>query len=331
VQWGMWPMGGAWLCLHLWDRYAFDGDRERLARDYPVMRGAAEFFLATLVKDPNTGYLVTCPSMSPENIIPGFKDTSTCAGPTMDMSIIRDLFAAVGEAAAALGKDPELREQLAKTRERLAPLKVGKAGQLQEWQEDWDLEAPERTHRHVSHLFALHPSAQVSPVSTPGLAKAARKTLELRGDDGTGWSLAWKINFWARLHDGERVARLLGMLLSPGRTYPNLFDAHPPFQIDGNFGGANGILEALVQSHIRDANGGYIVHLLPALPAQWPAGAVAGLRARGGVVVDMEWRGGKLAQARLTASRSGSYRVRIGSAERTVELRAGEPAEIRPQ
>ncbi|MEK7475728.1 MAG: glycoside hydrolase family 95 protein [Candidatus Coatesbacteria bacterium] len=328
ARWGLWPMGGAWLCLHLWQRWLYGGDRTALARDYPVLKGAAEFFLDTLVKDPRTGFLVTCPSLSPENAIPGQADTALCAGPSMDMSILRDLFDAVAGASRVLERDVAFRAKVLDARARLAPLAIGKAGQLQEWQEDWDLEAPERGHRHVSHLFALHPSAQITLLATPDLAAAARKSLELRGDAGTGWSLAWKVNFWARLHDGERSHRLLAMLLQPERSYPNLFDAHPPFQIDGNFGGAAGILEMLVQSHALDGRGGFVIHLLPALPPAWPSGSVRGLRARGGVLVDLDWEAGRLARAVLTAKERRDQAVRVGGVTRRVILEPGIPTEV---
>ncbi len=322
VFWGMWPSGGAWLSLTCWDHYEFTRDREELARNYPAMKGAAEFFLETLVEEPKRGWLVTCPSNSPENAHhPG---VSICAGPTMDMQILRDLFDAVGRASEVLGRDPELRERVKAARARLAPMQIGKLGQLQEWLEDWDADAPERSHRHVSHLYGLHPSNQITRRGTPDLFAAARKTLELRGDAGTGWSLAWKINFWARLEDGDRAHKLHSDLLSPGRTAPNLFDLHPPFQIDGNFGATNGIAEMLVQSHTGE------LHLLPALPTAWPNGSVTGLRARGGFVVDLTWRGGRLESAVIESLAGEPCSVRLGEQTTRFETGRGKRYRIGP-
>lgn len=316
AEWGLWPMGGAWLSLHLWDYYQFTLSRSHLERAYPVLKGAAQFFIETLVRDPHTGHWVTCPSISPENQHPF--GTALCAGPTMDAAILRDLFGATAEAARILGCDPDFRQQLLGMRADLAPYRVGKAGQLQEWQADWDLDVAEPQHRHVSHLFGLHPSAQISPTTTPELAAAARKTLELRGDEATGWSLAWKVNFWARLLDGERAHALLKLLLSPDRSYTNLFDAHPPFQIDGNFGGAAGILEMLVQSQRGR------LHLLPALPKAWPEGRLRGAMARGGLTVDLAWQNHELIEAVVTSVIAQTIELRVGAnAPKSVVLEAG--------
>jgi alpha-L-fucosidase 2 len=303
-HWGMWPCGGAWLATHLWEHFAYTGDRAFLGKAYPVLKGAARFFLDALVEEPKHKWLVTAPSVSPENGHPF--GTSVCAGPTMDMQIIRDLFTHCIDASTILGTDAAFRDEVTKIRGRLAPMQVGAAGQLQEWLEDWDLKAPERHHRHVSHLYGLFPSDQITRRATPELFAAAKKTLELRGDGGTGWSLGWKVNFWARLEDGDHSHKMLSILISPGRTYPNLFDAHPPFQIDGNFGGCSGIIQMLLQC--RD---GEIV-LLPALPAAWPGGRVTGLCAKGAFELDIAWKGGKLDGVTLRSKRGNAAKVRYG-------------------
>ncbi|MBL1066905.1 glycoside hydrolase N-terminal domain-containing protein [Streptomyces sp. 7-21] len=302
--WGMWPTGGAWLALQIWEHYRFTGDLGALRARYPALRGAAQFFADTLVTDPNTGYLVTCPSSSPENA--HHPDVSICAGPTMDAQILRDLFTAVAAASELLETDAEFRATVRELARRLPPTRIGSQGQIQEWQEDWDAGAPEQNHRHVSHLYGLHPSNQITPEGTPELAEAARVTLEQRGDAGTGWSLAWKINFWARLWDGARSFQLLRDQLTPDRTAPNLFCLHPPFQIDGNFGATAGITEWLVQSHTD------VLRLLPALPPELPEGQVTGLRARGGETVDLTWRDGQLTRAAVHAGRTRTLRVAAG-------------------
>jgi alpha-L-fucosidase 2 len=315
---GMWPTGGAWLCQHLWEHYLYTKDRKYLARVYPAMKGASEFFLDTLVEEPAHRWLITSPSLSPENRHQF--GTSIAAGPAMDTEILRDLFANTRQAAEILGVDREMREQLAASRARLAPSQIGKAGQLQEWLEDWDMSVPDIHHRHVSHLYAMFPSDQITLRGTPELAAAARKSLEIRGDEATGWGLGWRLNLWARLHDAEHAHGILTRLLRPDRTYPNMFDSHPPFQIDGNFGGTSGIAEMLLQSH------GGEIELLPALPRAWPDGSVKGLRARGGVEVDLIWRGGRLAAGELRATvENGTARLRYGTDTREVSLRKDQP------
>jgi alpha-L-fucosidase 2 len=286
-NWGMWPCGGAWLCMTLWDHYEYAPDDAFLRRIYPLLKGAALFFVDTLVEDKAGRGLVTSPSISPENEHhPG---VAVCAGPAMDRQIVRDLFGWTLQAHARLQDgDAAFAKTLAGMRARLAPDRVGAQGQLQEWLEDWDAQAPEQHHRHVSHLYAVYPSAQINVRDTPALVQAAKVVLNKRGDMSTGWATAWRLALWARMGDGEHAYAILRGLLGPVRTYPNMFDAHPPFQIDGNFGGAAGILEMLVQSW------GGEVRILPALPRAWTEGVLRGVRARGGLELDLEWTGGRM-------------------------------------
>jgi alpha-L-fucosidase 2 len=332
---GIWPMGAAWLCQHPYEHYLFSGDREFLAaRAYPLMKGAARFILDFLIEapvgTPGAGRLVTSPSHSPENsfILPDGKQSSFTYACTMDLEIVHDLLTNCIEAATILDTDADFRKECESALKRLAPLQVSKTdGRLLEWIEEYKETDPH--HRHTSHLFGLHPGRQITVATTPDLAAAARKTLEVRGDGGTGWSMAWKVNFWARLHDGDHAHVLLSNLLSRG-TLPNLFDTHSPFQIDGNFGGTSGIAEMLLQSHARTEKGAFIIDLLPALPKAWPTGSVKGLRARGGVTVDIAWKEGRLTEARLMPSASGPLHLRYGDKTATVDSRAGQVLVLGP-
>lgn len=346
LPWGIWFSGSAWMCQHLWEHYAFGRDLDYLRSVYPTLKGAAEFWLANLVEGAD-GKLITSPSTSPENEFrteSGMR-SSICEGATMEKSIVWDLLTNTAQAAALLGDDA-FHQKVAEARDRIRPPQIGRHGQIMEWSGDWD--NPKDEHRHVSHLFGLHPGHEITALGTPALAEAAKVTLKQRGDDGTGWSLAWKINFWARLRDGDHAHMLMGnqlrytenlktVMQHAGGTYPNLFDAHPPFQIDGNFGFLSGVNEMLLQSQERYVDPAsadqdrYYIDLLPALPKAWANGSVLGLRARGGFTIDMSWRNGGLATVRFSnpGKTTAVGRVRDGAAVTDLVLKPGESRIIR--
>ena len=347
-SWGATNTGGAWLCAHLWEHYAYTGDVDYLAKIYPALEGASKFFLSTMITDPSTGYLVTAPTSSPENafVIDG-KEVSICMGPTMDNQLIRELWGNTLKAAEVLRSldyarddkgdaqddknniiNEETISKISEAITKLAPNKISEQGYLMEWLEDYQEVDPQ--HRHVSHLYGLHPGNEISPTLTPELAEACRATLNRRGDEATGWSRAWKQNFWARLGDGDRALKLFKSLLMPvepgswthGGTYPNLFCAHPPFQIDGNFGGAAGIGEMLLQSHEG------FINVLPALPTDWKEGKLHGFKVRGGATVDLEWKDGRATKMTITGGWQPNITIKGPNGLTTITVKPGKKRTI---